>query len=176
MNLSQRIIDYLQELTKDAFQGYELQLGIVVKKLSINYFDADFNEDENISGMIKKNDHTNEYEIFINRRHPRSRKRFTLAHEIGHFISYKFDSYSKEELEKEESLADYAISYRKDGHFSKAEAEANLIAATLLMPEDKIKKILNEGLTIEQMAEKFYVSPSSMTIRLQYLYPDLMVI
>lgn len=176
MELKQEIIDYLKEITIDAYKGYELQLGVIVKRLGINYFDADFNEDENISGMIIKNDQTKEYEIFINRRHPRNRKRFTLSHEIGHFISCKFGSYSKDELEKEGGLADYAISYRKDGCFSQAETEANLIAATLLMPEDKVKKLLNEELTIEQMAEKFYVSPSAMTIRLQYLYPDLMVI
>lgn len=172
MELKKEILNYIQELTKDAYKGYELQLDKICKKLSIKHFTASF--EENVSGYIKKVDE--EYEIYINRKHPLNRMRFTLAHEIGHYISILNNSYSIEEFEKEGALADYAISYRKDGCSSDAETEANLIAATMLMPEDKIKELINHELTIEQMAEQFFVSPSAMTIRLQSLYPNLMVI
>ena len=174
MILKQEILSYIKEITKNAYKGYELQLDEICKRLSIKHFIAGF--EENISGMIKKNPDSGEFEIFVNRKHPLNRMRFTLAHEIGHYISCKFNSFSKEELEKEGSLADYATSYRKDGCYSDAETEANLIAATILMPEDKVKEMVDQELTIEQMADKFFVSPSAMTIRLQNLYPGLMVI
>lgn len=174
MDLKPSIRQYIQELTKDLYKGYELQLDSVCKKLEISNFIADF--DESISGVLKKNDQTGGYEAYVNRRHPQSRRRFTLAHELGHYISFKYDSYSKKELEQEGALADYAMSYRKDGVLSDAETEANLIAATMLMPQNKVQELQEQGLIIEEMAEKFFVSPSAMTIRLQNLYPDLMVI
>lgn len=176
MELSKCIKDYIIELTDgDAlYNKNELQIEKLCKKLNLGCFSAEFEDD--ISGAIAKDADSESYSIYVNRKHPRNRRRFTLAHEIGHYISFKKGSYSKSELEKNGELEDYAISYRKDGVSSDAETEANLIAAELLMPQRMLENLMKEKLTPEEMAERFFVSPSAMTIRLKDLYPNLMVI
>jgi Zn-dependent peptidase ImmA (M78 family) len=174
MELNSEIKNYISELTTGLYKGYELQIEELCKKLNLGCFIADF--EDNISGAIIKDDEGDTYSIYANKEHPRNRRRFTFAHEIGHYISYQKNSHSRKELEIKGGFEDRAISYRKDNHYSKAETEANLIAAELLMPKDMVLKLVNEALTPEEMAEKFYVSPSAMTIRLQTLYPDLMII
>lgn len=174
MELKKEIQEYIHELTVDIYEGYELQLEKLCKKLALQCFSADF--DDNISGSIIRDEGLDTYSIYVNRKHPRNRRRFTVAHEIGHYISYLKGSYSKKELEQEGGFEDVAVSYRKDGRFSDAETEANLIAAELLMPKDKVDELIKQGLTPEEMAELFYVSPSAMTIRLKDLYKDFMII
>lgn len=57
-----------------------------------------------------------------------------------------------------------------------AEAEATQIAYELLMPKESVDHFLKKGLTPEEMANKFFVSPSAMTMRLINLYPELMIV
>jgi Zn-dependent peptidase ImmA (M78 family) len=147
----------------------------VCDELSIDFFDADFN-DSKISGMLIKDKETNKFGIYVNRKHSAVRQRFTIAHEIGHFLSYKHQSHSFNELNNAGGIEDYAMSFRKENSFSIAETEANLIAAEMLMPEDKIEKMKENNLTIEEMADEFFVSEAAMTIRLKALYPDLIVV
>ncbi len=172
--LKPEIQAYITELTKGLYKGYELQIEQLCKNLNLKCFIGDY--EDNISGSIIKDDEGDTYSIYANRKHPRNRRRFTLAHEIGHYISYLKGSYSQKELQDEGGFEDKAISYRKEGHHSKAETEANLIAAELLMPKSKVEELMRHGLTPEEMAEKFYVSPSAMTIRLQALYDNLMIV
>ncbi len=176
MELKKEIQDFIFELTNDIYEyeGYELQLEKLCKKLNLKCLAADF--DDNISGSIIKNEKTDTYDIYVNRKYPRNRRRFTVAHEIGHYISYLKNSYSKIELEAEGRFEDVAISYIKNVKFSNAETEANLIASELLMPKQKVEKLLKKDLTPEQMADLFYVSPSAMTLRLKDLYEDLLII
>jgi Zn-dependent peptidase ImmA (M78 family) len=99
-----------------------------------------------------------------------TRKRFTIAHEIGHYISALCDSYSKKQLFSDnQGFEDYSISYRKNGLFSEAETEANEIAAQVLMPETYVRHFTEQKLSIEEMAERFFVSPAAMSIRLYSL-------
>lgn len=174
MQLTFEIEEYIHELTTGLYKGYELQIEEVCKKLNLKYFVADF--EDNISGAIIKDNDSDTYSIYVNRKHPRNRQRFTVAHEIGHYISYLKNSYSKEELKSNGGFEDQAISYRQEGIQSNAETEANLIAAELLMPRKMVDKLIGEGLTPEEMAELFFVSPSAMTIRLKDLYKNLMII
>lgn len=176
MELNPQIKAFIEEikLIEGIYNGYELQLDKLCKFLKLKYFVAKF--EDNISGSIIKDEETDTYSIYINKEHPRNRQRFTLAHEIGHYISYLKESFSKKELEKKGGLEDKAISYRKSGNHSEAEEEANTIAAELLMPEDKVKELLDMGLTPEEMAQKFFVSPAAMTIRLLKLHPNLMIV
>ena len=130
---------------------------------------ADFDDDK-ISGSILRDDNNETYSIYVNRKHPPNRRRFTIAHEIGHYISFLKGSYSKEVLEKNGALEDYAIMFREEGKCSEAETEANLIAAEILMPEEKVRELVEQDLTIEEMADKFFVSPASMAIRVQTFF------
>lgn len=174
IELKPEIQQYIFQMTNGLYDGYRLQIEKLCEKLNLKCFVADF--EDNISGSIIKDDNAETYSIYVNRKHPVNRQRFTFAHEIGHYISFLNESYSKKELEKRGGFEDKAISYRKDGVHSDAETEANLIAAELLMPKDKVEELMQKGLTPEQMADLFYVSPSAMTIRLKDLYPDLMIV
>jgi Zn-dependent peptidase ImmA (M78 family) len=100
------------------------------------------------------------------------RKRFTIAHELGHLFLHKQDAVNY----------DPAIMYFRDTHSSEGtdtkEIEANAFAAELLMPEDEVRKLIVErgGLdmedtsAIEELANRFDVSHLAMTIRLTNLY------
>lgn len=59
---------------------------------------------------------------------------------------------------------------------TEAEEEANMIANILLMPEHKVRYLLENGMTIEEMADKFFVDVVHMTLRVKELYPNLLVI
>ena len=106
----------------------------------------------------------------------RKRKRFTIAHELGHYFSFVSNRLSKQRLERDGRVEDKAIIGARPSssdHLSdadlKVEAEANFIAANLLMPEDLVGASLLEGKNIEEMADEFGVSASAMGFRLQNL-------
>jgi len=97
------------------------------------------------------------------------RKRFTMAHELGHYMLHK---------DKIDRLGSIADSEDYEGMDADEEKEANFFAAETLMPEDKVREIFsetmrnqrdNETLAIEEMAKMFQVSRASMNIRLQLL-------
>lgn len=107
-----------------------------------------------------------------NDRHSKNRQRFTIAHELGHYLLH--------EQEKLHVDRRFQIQLR-DGNSSKGESEeekeANLFAAELLMPVSFIRQDLAEveGLDLEDdatvsgLAEKYGVSTQAMTFRLAYL-------
>lgn len=101
--------------------------------------------------------------------HSPERKRFTLAHELGHYVLHSNNS---------KMFVDKAIFKRQaDGGYStreeRMEREANNFAANILMPEvlvyrevSKFYKDLNDENNIAALAKKFEVSPAAMTYRL----------
>lgn len=175
MDLDKKVGDKLNELlTTDCYQGYELQLDKLAKKLSLSIFDATFS-DPNLSGAIYKDEITGNFNIYANAQHPITRKRFTIAHEIGHYISAICDSHSKDELFKNsEGLEDYSVSYRHDGIKSEAETEANQIAAEMLMPQEWVRQFVRDGMSVEKMAEIFFVSEHAVAIRINSLGIDIL--
>lgn len=93
------------------------------------------------------------------------RYRFTLAHELAHWILHR------EEITSSQNEATYI-----DGvHNNKIEKQADYFASALLMPLSAVKKyyysIQGKGFTksevIENMAERFIVSKQAMHIKLE---------
>lgn len=102
--------------------------------------------------------------IVVNAGHPENRQRFSIAHEIGHFMLHV--------SEDEHLFVDRAF-YRDQASSvgeSRQEIEANAYAAALLMPARLIEEALPDELDTElyfdDLAEKFEVSERAMTIRL----------
>lgn len=98
--------------------------------------------------------------------HPITRKRFTMAHEIGHHVLHS-DS-SDNHFRK--------VFWRQDivSPVDKTEAEANYFAAYLLMPDKEINNLLpysqimiDGDEIVEKFAKIFAVSPEAMRIRLK---------
>lgn len=95
--------------------------------------------------------------------HP-NRQRFTIAHEIGHYILHKGWSFHVDE--------DFCIN--RDGSNNLAEIQANRFAAELLMPADLLQADISRYHVIDDevvgmLANKYKVSQQSMQIRLSNL-------
>jgi len=116
---------------------------------------------DGVHGMIRKEEDGSVVIEYDSSMHP-NRQRFTIAHELGHFMEgHLKDKPLFRDPRKNFSLENYDI----------YEAEANRYAAKLLMPKEKIDFLLyKEGITsINEMARLLKVSPAAMTYRLQNL-------
>jgi Zn-dependent peptidase ImmA (M78 family) len=101
-------------------------------------------------------------EIVLDRSLSPVRKRFTCAHELGHLVERLTD----DDLEiaftdKKDELS----SQGRDPH----EIFANTFAAATLMPAPLVRKHAREGMDLEDLALKFWVSKQAMQYRLSTL-------
>jgi Zn-dependent peptidase ImmA (M78 family) len=112
----------------------------------------------NISGMLKPDDE-GRYVIKINRFEPKERQRFTIAHEISHYLLHR-------QLIAR-GVVDSAL-YRSKLS-SRLEAEANRLAAEILMPKALVERerdLIPNGVDVDRyLAQKFQVSLPAMDIR-----------
>jgi len=110
----------------------------------------------------------------INAGHRPNRQRFSLAHEIAHFVLHEQLQTSRENAYVDKSMRLYHRADRKDlGQSGRMEWEANLFAAALLMPEELLRsKVLDEGYDLEdeqdvaRLAVVLRVSEQALSIRL----------
>ncbi len=141
----------------------------ICEELNIALFSVRF-KDDSLSGVLHKDD--DKWSILINETDSPRRKMFTIAHELGHYFSLKDGKLSKDLFDESGFHEDRAIFTRPTDTESlsasaeKAEAEANFIAANLLMPEKLVKASFEGKKNIEEMAEEFGVSESAMGFRL----------
>ena len=125
--------------------------------------------DDDISGELRRMS-GDKFEISVNGTHAPTRRRFTLAHELGHFIYHRDligDGVDDNRAYRRTSTARYALT-RIGTH---EETEANRFAANLLMPMHLINQLRGEGLTRQQMAKRLEVSEHALAIRLGESYP-----
>lgn len=115
---------------------------------------------DNISGYIERQDGS--YRIVVNSNHAPTRRRFTAAHELGHYI------YHRDLLG--EGVGDNRA-YRTDGTdrpnpniHAVHERQANSFAANVLMPRHRLSDVA--GQSTAALAQQFKVSPEAMRIRL----------
>lgn len=97
------------------------------------------------------------YAIFLNTFEGKARKRFTVAHEIGHFLLHR--NYIGN------GISDNTL-YRSSALSNSKESEANGFAAELLMPMKEVKRLRNELHTIPEVAQRLGVSELALRIRL----------
>lgn len=113
-----------------------------------------------ISGMIFPSG--NGYKIIINKHKPSYRQRFTLAHEVSHFLLHR-DLIGS-------GITDNVL-YRSRLSDS-TEAEANRLASDILMPVERVKQARSDlGMprladAVSPLASHFGVSEEAMRIRL----------
>jgi Zn-dependent peptidase ImmA (M78 family) len=152
-NIFATINEYSKRAPVD-IEGLIRALGIKLEKALL---------DANIAGMIEK---TKDgcYAITVNERDPITRQRFTLAHELGHYVHHR-DKIG-------DGVQDDRL-YRNTGLFqnskigTRQETQANQFAAGVLMPWDLIGQLREAGCdTPEKLAEKLCVSVQAMKFRL----------
>lgn len=116
-----------------------------------------------ISGEIRPDPETGAgFSIRVNKNDPARRQRFTVAHEIGHYLLHR--------NEIGDGITDDVL-YRSSLSDAR-EAQANRIAADLLMPDRLVAfwkdkaAALGEEDSVSFLADKFNVSTAAMKIRL----------
>lgn len=161
------IEDRAQNLLKenDFFKtGFDINK--LIKKLNIELVGKSFAGD--VSGLFVMTD--NKAVISFNNNEDIKRIRFTIAHELGHFILH-----SKEQpffIDKTSKVM-YRNAASTTGEILK-EREANAFAASLLMPRELIKDEIsncpeNIDDAIKYLAKLFKVSEQAMSFRLSNL-------
>ena len=166
----------IRELTLDLLKRYRVNAPPVdVEKIAegenakVIYQKA---EGDAVSGFVYRSDAT--AVIGVNEDHHPNRRRFTIAHELGHLLLHAETTTTPH--------VDTSLSvWFRDSSSSKGdqwqEVEANLFAAELLMPAHLLEKELH-ALTrfdldkderIEHFAEHFQVSSQALLIRLANL-------
>lgn len=116
--------------------------------------------DDNVAGVIIK-ERGQDPSIVLNAQDSPNRQRFTCAHEIGHYVRREADGDDYE-------YVDYRDIFSSTGELED-ERFANEFAASLLMPEDRVRDFHKQGLGDIQMALRFSVSRDAMGFRLKNL-------
>ncbi|MGQ5719910.1 ImmA/IrrE family metallo-endopeptidase [Pseudochrobactrum asaccharolyticum] len=134
--------------------SYPVRIRSMAEELGLEIHET--NLPDNISGKIERG-WSNDYIITVNSNHSENRKRFTIAHEIAHYILHR-DLIG-------DGIIDNAL-YRDNRLGDTRERQANRYAATLLMPRPLVQKAWQEGVTSpELLAEHFQVSQAVADIR-----------
>lgn len=156
-----KIIQELEELTTSILVNNDL-LKIPANIIAVaNNNDIEVHEEEldkSISGAIRYDEKRKKFVILINKNEPYVRRRFTLAHELGHFFL------NGKELEDGNPHID--IMYRFS---SETEKKVDYFAGALLMNKTLLQTICQNNKSIRELAELFDVSESAMTVRLDIL-------
>lgn len=156
-------------LRKSGAYTLPIDLNAVAKYLKIRILYEDL--EDNISGLlvVKNGKHA----IGVNKNHHPNRQRFTIAHEIGHFVLHHKDGRRR----KNDIHVDKKWAYfRAKDHGQQVDVEetqANKFAAELLMPQELVKKLikksalnLTDDFDISKLASLLLVSEQALTIRL----------
>jgi Zn-dependent peptidase ImmA (M78 family) len=129
---------------------------VIAQKLGIKAYAAGL--DEGISGMLVKRA-GEDPEIYVHASDSPNRRRFTCAHELGHY--YKRSTTGDATWEYVEHR-DLLTSAGNDPE----EIYANKFAASLLMPTEEVKRRVSEGCVLPTLAYEFGVSEDAMRFRL----------
>lgn len=134
----------------------------IAKRLGLQVVETEL--PEKVSGALIK-EQGKEPVIVLHKFDPDNRKRFSCAHELGHYIS------RIESNEIEPQQYDY-IDLRNDLSANGTDVKeifANQFAANLLMPETVIRSLFREKKQHFEMALYFGISPESLKYRLKSL-------
>lgn len=146
------------EIIKRHQERAPVQVVALASELGLNVYSAP-NFGDNVSGMIKRDDKhggTSGFAIYVNANHAKTRRRFTIAHEIAHYILH-------ENLIGDGIVEDALL--RANGLTNSVEKQANNLAANILMPWHLLEPAMKSGLSIETLAAMFEVSRDAMSYR-----------
>jgi Zn-dependent peptidase ImmA (M78 family) len=116
-------------------------------------------DDDTLGALVKRPNQ--EALIMLNESDPPNRKRFTCAHEIGHYRRRSGEEHEYTTVDLRSKLSTAGT--------DPEEIYANEFAACLLMPEEEVKRMNKAGLDPFDMAIAFGVSRDAMQFRLKNL-------
>ena len=131
------------------------ELPVPVESIAADYLGLDVCEAPlPVSGLILPA----ERRIWLNESEPEHRRRFTLAHEVGHWVCQCLEGRGAEVMCRDIDLdpaADRTL-----------EREANIFAANLLMPREAVEPLWLRHQAVAPVADAFGVSDEAMQWRL----------
>lgn len=158
--------DIVQRAAGQYFASGKVDILTLAKSVGLDVFGKHTNDDFN--ACIEFDDKNNKFYLYVNTNHPINRIRFSIAHELAHFILHENEIRHKKRID------------RKNGGSldSAKEKEADVFAAEILMPQEAIEdclnkyeftnKTLNESIIVN-IASKFKVSLMVAILRLKSL-------
>lgn len=114
--------------------------------------------DRSIQGKLSRRGATG-FEIFVNKSVSPERQRFTIAHEIAHYVLHK-DLINVEIVD---------VNMYQSMLSSEYEAQANRLAVDILMPRELVRQAYERNPHPNELARAFEVSVEAMEIRLRNL-------
>ncbi len=134
----------------------------LIKALGIQYHEAYLNDD--ISGMLEKQP-SGKFRITVNATHPETRKRFTAAHELGHYMRHR--SLVGDGVDDNKAYrSTEGGEYHNINIGPKQETEANRFAALVLMHGPTVEREFKKNDSYIELAKLFGVSEQAMAWRL----------
>ena len=147
----------------------------IAKNFGITVYDVDFKKlgNKNISGAIRYVD--GKFSILLNKDEQETRRRFTLAHELGHYFLdkdiLKSSKIHIDTLYRAYEDSSYVAPKSEDESQVKltSESEIDYFAGALLMNRMLLEKVFEIEQSTKKLAQIFKVSHSAMTVRLDIL-------
>jgi Zn-dependent peptidase ImmA (M78 family) len=173
--MAKSISSKVKELLQDnLITEAPVNLEKIAKKLGIVIISKPAEDD--LCGFLYRDYENNQTVIGVNKSHHPNRRRFTIAHEIGHFILHNHEGFHFDSENK-----NYLLKLRKKNSNElneNEEKEANRFAAELLMPKEFIEKDMVDyensdllyGDDLPKLARKYQVSVRALTFRLANLH------
>lgn len=146
----QLIEDYARKVAETAKFAPGDDLVEIVERLKGNITLQHIDEWIDESGSIFVHGE-NDFDIALPHYTSPMRDRFTIAHELGHYFLHSNQGRIP------------IIAYRSGS--GRLEWEANWFAASLLMPSDKFKEYVGQGMDLYGLAAKFQVSLDAIRVR-----------
>jgi hypothetical protein len=140
-----------------------INLEAVFRDLGIEYCTVAMGPTE--SGRIEKTEGGG-YRVLVNASEGLQRQRFTAAHELAHYLLHR-DMLQTSHLDR---LYLGEVTDNPSAPFSPShEVQANKVAANILMPKSMVRTDFQRGMTVDELAKKYAVSPAAMRVRLKSL-------
>lgn len=153
--------DDVRQSFSDLLREYPVRLGEVAKRLGVKVLLSTL--PRGTSGQIGQED--GEFVIRINRHEAKHRQRFTLAHELAHYLLHR------DKIVAEGGWSENVL--LRSGQPANIEYEANRLASDLVIPSDQLSAATAEYIgpltseMIDDLARRFGVSTAAMEIKLQ---------
>ena len=154
-----------RKLVEQHLSQYPVKLGSLARSLNVAIKVSSM--PTGVSGQIARD--RDGYVIRVNRNEARERQRFTIGHELAHFLLHR------DVIDRSPDGITDNVLYRS-GAPEQIEYEANRLAADIVMPMALVERKLRDEYggvvteaTIESLAASFEVSKAAMEIRLSTL-------
>lgn len=141
----------------DCYNGLTLDVERLIQfipDVKLEYTDMD----STLSGSLSKQNDI--WLIRVNKVHSKTRQRFSIAHELGHFVYHKDDEHEFVDTTFFRGMTSDNLEYT-----------ANRFASELLMPEEEVRQLIDKEnvRSVAELAAKFGVSSAAMLCRVKEL-------